>query len=312
MQISSVFSQMAPVLIMLAVGFLLRKKALVPADTIRGVKDIVFYITLPAVLFGAFYNVRYNYTVLMFFLTVFLCCGAALGVAFLIRGIFRIKYKMYPFLMTGFEAGMLGYALYGIAYGTDRLTNFATCDLGQTVFVYTVVMTTLYCQISGGLSGIRKAGRNLTVTPAFWGILAGIVVGVTGLGALLNASPVGPALAGTLKFAASPTGPLILLIVGYELEFSAVNIRGALATIGTRLAVMLPLSVLGWKLIHLLTGSTDRYLQAALLILFVLPAPFVIPLFTDKNDEKEYIATTLSINTLVTMVLFTGILFLFK
>lgn len=312
MQIGSVISQMTPVLVMLAVGFLLKKAGLVPDKTIGGVKNIVFYITLPAVLFNAFYNVRYTYTVLMFFLTVFLCCGIALGVAFLLRRLFHIRYGMYPFLMTGFEAGMLGYALYGIAYGSDKLTNFATCDLGQTVFVYTVVMTALYCQISGGLSGIKKAGHNMAVTPAFWGILAGIAVGVTGLGTLLNTSPVGPALAGTLKFAASPTGPLILLIVGYELEFSASNIKGALTTIGTRLAVMLPLSALGWCLIQLLTGTSDRYLHAALLILFVLPAPFVIPLFTDENDEKEYISTTLSINTLVTMALFTGILFFVK
>lgn len=304
MQLLSVLSQTAPVIIMLTIGFLLKKAGIISETAIKGVKNIVFYITLPAVLFSAFYNVKYNYTVLTFFITVFLSSGAALVVAFLLKAVFKIKQQMYPFLMTGFEAGMLGYALYSIAYGSDKLTNFATCDLGQTVFVYTVVMTVLYCQVSGGLSGIKKAVHNMSVTPAFWSVLIGIAVGITGLGALINNSAVGPAITGTLKFVSSPTGPLILLIVGYELEFSAANIKSALITIFTRLLIMIPLSFAAWYVIVAFTGTTDMLLRAALTILFILPAPFVIPLFTDKEDEKEYISTTLSLNTLVSLALF--------
>lgn len=304
MQLSNVFSQMTPVIVMLTIGFMLKKTGLIKDSAIKGVKNIVFYITLPAVLFKAFYSVKYSFTVFIFFVIVFLCCGVALLAAFAIKGTFKIKNQMYPFLMTGFEAGMLGYALYSIAYGSDKLTNFATCDLGQTVFVYTVVMTVLYCQISGGLSGVKQALKNMSATPAFWSVFLGIIVGVTGLGYLINNSAIGQALSGTLQFAASPTGPLILLIVGYELEFSAANIKSAAFTILTRLLIMIPLSFGAWELIHIITGTNDVLLKAALLILFLLPAPFVIPLFTDKNDEKEYISTTLSLNTLVSMLLF--------
>lgn len=304
MQLLNVLSQMAPVIIMLIIGFLLKKTGFVPQSSIKSIKNIVFYITLPAILFNAFYNVKYNYTVFIFFVIVFLCCGLALILAFLIKKIFRIKHNMYPFLLTGFEAGMLGYALYSIAYGSDKLTNFATCDLGQTVFVYTVVMTALYCQTSGGITGVKKAIKNMSVTPAFWSVLIGIIVGMTGLGYIINNSLAGPALAGTLKFIGSPTGPFILLIVGYELEFSVSNIKSAAITIFTRLLVLIPLLFLAWTLIHTITGTTDILLKAALAIMFVLPAPFVIPFFTDKDDEKEYISTTLSLNTMVSIILF--------
>ena len=35
----------------------------------------------------------------------------------------------FPFTMTGYEAGMLGYALFGILLGSDKITEFALMDI---------------------------------------------------------------------------------------------------------------------------------------------------------------------------------------
>lgn len=51
----------------------------------------------------------------------------------------------------------------------------------------------------------------------------------------------------------------------------------------------------------------DKQLMSALLLGFSLPAPFIIPLFADVGEHGEYISTTLSVQTLLSIVLFSGI-----
>jgi len=40
------------------------------------------------------------------------------------------------------------------------------------------------------------------------------------------------------------------------------------------------------------------------MVLYSLPAPFIIPMFADLGDDSEYVSTTLSVNTVVTIILF--------
>ena len=43
------------------------------------------------------------------------------------------------------------------------------------------------------------------------------------------------------------------------------------------------------------------------MVLYALPAPFIIPIFANVGDDGEYISTTLSLHTLVTVLLFAAI-----
>ena len=45
-------------------------------------------------------------------------------------------------------------------------------------------------------------------------------------------------------------------------------------------------------------------LMLALMLQYTLPAPFIIPLFVDMGEDGEYVSTTLSLGTLLTVVLF--------
>ena len=51
----------------------------------------------------------------------------------------------------------------------------------------------------------------------------------------------------------------------------------------------------------------DKLTMAALLVLFSLPAPFIIPLFADVGDDAEYVSTSYSAQTLATMLCFVAI-----
>jgi hypothetical protein len=137
-------------------------------------------------------------------------------------------------------------------------------------------------------------------------MLAGILLGVIGFGKLVLNSPVIGIYKGFTSFITAPTACIILIVVGYELSFKKKLLRPVLTTAGLRLAVCAVLLTLV-SLILFNIIPFDKKLMIALMVMFSLPAPFVIPLFADVKEHGEYISTSLSVSTLCTIGLFVGI-----
>ena len=107
-------------------------------------------------------------------------------------GLARLVGVRSPFagpLMTGFEAGMLGYAIYGGVFGQEALYRFGIVDLGQVLFVFFVLATVLTRRATGVTPGARDTVVAFMRTPVILAILAGVVGNLVGLGALLDSSP---------------------------------------------------------------------------------------------------------------------------
>ena len=77
-------------------------------------------------------------------------------------------------------------------------------------------------------------------------------------------------------------------------------------TILLRLVVWLPFGILFNLLVIENWLHLDIAFQAAVMTMIILPPPFVIPLFMKKEGEydNEYVISTLSLATLVTLVAF--------
>lgn len=112
-----VLSIVLPVLLTLALGALARRKKLFTREGAAGLKALVSTFTLPVVLFGAFYNATYDVTILVCATTVFVCCIAGLLLGRLVSMLIKTKQTLLPYLTTGFEMGMMGYALYIMLFG---------------------------------------------------------------------------------------------------------------------------------------------------------------------------------------------------
>lgn len=109
-----------------------------------------------------------------------------------------------------------------------------------------------------------------------------------------------------MSFLSAPTACLILIVVGYELSLKVSLLRPVLTTVALRLAVMAALCAAA-ALVVFRFLPFDKLTMAALLVLFSLPAPFIIPLFADVGDDAEYVSTSYSAQTLATMLCFVGI-----
>ena len=298
-----VVQMVLPIVLLLGLGTVCRKKQLLRPEGLAGLKTVVGDLCLPVVLFNAFFTAHYSLSVVLTFLAVYLGFGAALLAGFALRRLAAPHGRFFPFLLTSAEGGMLGYALYGVLMGEQ--SGFAAVDLGQTVFAYTAFLGAL-TMVDGQQVSIKGMVRNIVTNKCCIGMALGILLGAVGVGQWVLSGPAGGIVTGAISMLTAPTSALVLLIVGYELELDRSLLRPVAVTVLCRLAVMgLLLAAVSFIVFRLI--PYDRSLQIALMILYALPAPFIIPLFADVGDEGKYISTTLSVHTICTVLLFAAI-----
>lgn len=293
--ITSIMQTALPVFLALGLGMLCRGLKFLTRDGIDALKKVVLNITLPAVLLSAFATTEYSLSTIALPVSMFLVCCLALGLGFALVKLFRGKSKLAPFIAAGFEAGMLGYALFTLLFPQESVSRFAILDLGQTLFVFT-----LYKVLLSGAKNPKAIITDMVKTPILWAVLVGVVLGATGLyGKMGDFRPV---FDGITDFVAAPTAMIILLTVGYDLVPRDIPWKKVMGLIALRLAVMaICLGVL-LALNRWVLNST--IFAGAAVLMCILPPPYVIPVFADEPGERVQISSGLSALTLLTMVLF--------
>lgn len=286
-----------PVFAALAIGILCRGKNILSREGVDALRKLAVDITLPAVLFSAFATAEYSPRRMLIPLAVFVLCIAALLLGFLAKKLFKLESRLMPYLMTGFEAGMLGYGLFALLYPGQGSAEFAIIDLGQVLFVFTV-----YKGLIMGRGSAKELARQAFSSPVLWAIIIGMVFGITGLYSALRPSGAAEVIDKLAEFIAAPTSCLILISIGYDLQFKATPWKRVLSYTGIRVVIMALVFAAALLLNRSVLGGMMN--EGALLLMVILPAPYVLPIFSDAETERADIASTLSVMTLLSLVLF--------
>lgn len=300
--ITQILSMVLPVLTMILLGRLCAARGILNDERHAGLKSIIGDILLPVVLFNAFFTAQYDGKLLLVFALVFLSCLAALIAGYALRRFVKPYDRYMPLLMTSFEGGMLGYALYALVAGQGQTAVYAMVDIGQTMFAYTVFLAALK-SAEGGRMSPKAMVMNMVTNKACIGMTLGIVLGALGVHTAIAPTGFGQVLAELISFITAPTSALILLVVGYQLNFSKKLMKPVVMTLALRTAVMaVVFGVVSAILFSII--EYDKLLMLALMLQYTLPAPFIIPLFADLKEDGEYVSTSLSMGTLLSVVLF--------
>ena len=308
MAIIDAVSRVLPVLLLFGLGAVLRRRGFFAESTVADLRRFVLAVTLPSALFLTFLRVSLDVRYLPIVVLVFAACVAMLVAG---PGLARLVGVRSPYagpLMTGFEAGMLGYAIYGGVFGPDALYRFGIVDLGQVLFVFFVLATVLTRRATGVMPGVRDTVVAFIRTPVIVAILAGVVGNLVGLGAILDSSTLTSALLATLALLGACTTPLIAVVIGYSTRLG----RGALSrparTVAIRLTAWVTLAIAFTVIVVQGLLGLDALFAAAVMTMAILPPPFVIPLYMgsrpEDEAERDYVADTLSLATVVTLVAF--------
>ena len=145
-------------------------------------------------------------------------------------------------------------------------------------------------------------GHNDDMVITVDGEAAGVLIGATGLYGVLERWGVSGVLNASTDFLSAPTGMIILLTVGYDLVIKEIPWKKTAGLIAMRLVAMAVL--MGIVVALNRTALNGMIFEGAALLMFILPPPYVIPVFADEPKERVQISAALSAMTLVTMVLF--------
>ena len=286
-----------PVFITLAIGMLCRTKNILTRAGVDQLKSVAVNICLPMVLVSSFATAEYTANSITVPLVIFVICCLALAVGLFAVKLFRVQGKLTHYLFTGFEAGMLGYGLFALLFKGEPNSHFAIIDLGQVLFVFTV-----YKILLSGKAGLKNVVNEAVSSPVLWGIIIGLIIGATGLYDALKPSGVSGVLDSITGFIAAPTSCVILLSIGYDLVLKEIRWSKTALIVAMRVVIMGVLLAVTMLVNKYLLGGIMH--TGALILMFILPPPYVLPVFADAGDERANISSALSVVTLLSIVLF--------
>ena len=286
-----------PVFVMLALGMLCRKTKMISREGVAAMKTFAVNITLPAVMLNAFATASYSRESLIVPLVIFSMCVLMLLGGHLLCRMMKIPGRLLPYLATGFEAGMLGYALFALLFPQESTSAFAMVDLGQVLFVFT-----LYKALLAGSSGLRGVIHEALHAPTVWAIAAGILIGASGLYGALAPSGLSGVLDAVTGFVSAPTSAVILLTIGYDLVPGEIRWRKTARLAALRLLVSGAALAAVLLIDRFMLGSMMH--PGALILMFTLPPPYVLPVFADVEEERTDVSSALSALTLISLLLF--------
>ncbi|MCR5303994.1 MAG: hypothetical protein K6E33_05465 [Lachnospiraceae bacterium] len=293
-----VVNTVLPVLIMLGAGVVCRRKELISRDGVNALKNVAVNICLPAVMLNAFATMHYSMDNVIVAVMMFLVCVLAWGLGKAMNSFLKTS-PFLPFLTTGFEAGMLGYSLFALLYGPENISDFACVDLGQVLFVFT-----LYKMLLGRENNEKTDYGNLfsemIKSPTIIAIIAGVLLGATGIYEALIPSGISSVIDACTSFISNPTAGIILISVGYDLVLDNIPWAGVLKTTFSRILIMIVLRIAAGFVVD--AFSMGEGLKMAMNMMFILPPPYVLPVFADDEEQRNYVSSSLSVITLVTVL----------
>jgi len=294
-----------PVLSLILLGVLIRRIRLLKQETIQELKTILINISLPSMFVLTFARTKFESRYLLIVLAVFMVCL----IMFIFGKGFSKKLcpgnSYYPSVFTGHENGMLGYALFTAFFGAENTYKLAIFDIGQVIFVFFILVNFLKKQ-NGTIASPKQVIAGFAKSPIILAITTGIIFSSTGLTEYAQNFQITDPVVSVLTLLGNMTVPIICITLGYELRINTKNIVRPLLTVLLRMSLMLGFAFLINEFLVTRLLQLDKSFGLALFTMFMLPPPFVIPIFMDKDTEKEKgdIMNVISVNIVMTLLAF--------
>lgn len=214
----NVLAIVLPVFCMLGLGMAANRFGWISRAGMDGIKLVATNIMLPVVLVDALGMAEYNKVTLLLLAVMLVQLFIATGAGYLLRPLVGGSQGRYlPFLTATFEGGMMAYPLYIALCGSEMLSNIAALDMANCIFTFTVYLA-LITATGKGRSGGGQLLSTVLRAPAMYGVVLGILLGVTGILPKIAGSRVGDVYSSLISMITTPVSALILLCVGYDLK----------------------------------------------------------------------------------------------
>ncbi len=296
-------SKLLPIVFLLGIGFVTKQIKLFSEKFVDDLKTLIIKVVLPAVLFDAFATMTLQASSLIVVVLIFVYCCVLYGLGYLLPKVLPKLFdrKDTKGFMTGFEFGMIGIGLFGAIWGMDKLPVIVMIALGHEIFIWFFYAPSLSVQDGKGTGLLTTLGRFIK-TPTIVGIILGLIVNFLGAYPLLETTVIGGSLLATIGFLKPLTSPLILIVIGYTMVFQGGHVKEISIYIITRLLLTLGLGVAVYYLICLSIPGVNAQFTQAFFAFILLPAPYILPLYIENEEEAGFFTILLVYSTMVSFL----------
>lgn len=229
----ALFTVILPVFALIALGAVARRRGMIDAPGMRGITDLVFFIAMPALVFGAILGAETTGLVEVA-LCYFAGCLTIFALALLLSRLIRLPLPNGA--MLGLNASYGNTVMMGIPIAVAALGPEALPPLTAIIALHSIVLlplTSLLIEAGGTgrqrpLRLLRNAFGGMLRNPIIMAMPAALAWRWLGL-------PLPGAMAETLRLLAAAAVPVSLICLGGSLPAPRRDAIGAEAVIGTTL-----------------------------------------------------------------------------
>ena len=288
-----------PIAATLLLGVYARRTGMMSGDAAGGMQRYAIRFGLPCVMFTACLTGDFGAETVtsVALVTPVLAVTALLCFRARRRGGLMAFHNL-PALLATQESGMLGIPLFLLLFGPGQVYRMAALNMAQG-FISIPLIAILSAQDGKSLSPGKLLWKTVS-SPLLLAMVLGLALNLSGGGAWLDASGIGPVLTATADFIATPVSAVILFSIGYNFSLSRKGLPAILQVCSLHLAVCAALFLIveGGLFLVPNTAAETRW---AVLLFCLLPAGYIAPGLGRDQEEYTLASGVCSLTTVVTM-----------
>ena len=301
----TVLTTLFPVFFMLLLGLVSHIKGWVTVNQKNGANSIIFKILFPVLVFNLMANANIELSHISIILYVYIAYLVILVIGkFITQHITKKYQKFAPYLLTVVEGGNVALPLYLSIVGQSSTT--VIFDLGGIMICFITIPILIAKEVSAG-SSYKDIIKSIFTNTFVIAVILGLFMNFTGLYELLLASSFGDMISTTINQVTAPIIPMILFILGYDLNIDSHNLKPVLRLIAVKF-VYYAFVILGFFVLFP-ELMADKSFMMAPIIYFMCPTgfglmPIIEPLYQDE-DDASFTSAFVSIFMIVTLCVYT-------
>ena len=301
----TVLTTLFPVFFMLLLGLVSHIKDWVTVNQKNGANTIIFKILFPILIFNLMANANIELSHISIILYVYIAYLVILVIGkFITQHITKKYQKFAPYLLTVVEGGNVALPLYLSIVGQSSTT--VIFDLGGIMICFITIPILIAKEVSAG-SSYKDIIKSIFTNTFVIAVILGLFMNFTGLYELLLASSFGDMISTTINQVTAPIIPMILFILGYDLNIDSHNLKPVLRLIAVKF-VYYAFVILGFFVLFP-ELMADKSFMMAPIIYFMCPTgfglmPIIEPLYQDE-DDASFTSAFVSILMIVTLFVYT-------
>lgn len=216
---SELFVNNLSLIFILILGIIFRRMNYFGEAMIRKLTAFIGEVLLPCVLFTNLINLKIRSEHLLLTVAFFLFLSLELVLSYLVYRLLHIKRSFFIFFSSAFAFGLMAIPMFTTAFGGENMDYLLAMGVGHELF-FSLIYVPFAKQVLNNEPWELRSVLNNMKTPLMLMVILALVLNLTGLRSLVEATILGQTAIVTISKLSSTITVMTMLVIGYRVHFS--------------------------------------------------------------------------------------------